>query len=170
MLYKWLVLPLMRKLNDAKRRSMLTEFHKISTVRWEKIDLGLRLILGENGKPLQPLGRLDLRTPSFQILEERLIWCIHQCNDLVCIGESANMWESWPRTIDPCDDHLGPRWLDVWFGTSDPAVIHESLCRVFKLMSDNELLFSNDSDVGGVFVRQSSHLLRDLEVVILNYL
>lgn len=176
MLFKWLSTLLRRKAVEARRRSLEAEFHKNTLNTLHRVMVGLELItepLEYNGKEYLPFslrGQLELRIRDFDTLVERLEFFISEYNRVSSSNIPNQRWLELPEAIDRKGESSEPRWLDHYFGASDPEVAREKLRTVFNMLEQYQRAFDKQTPEQDTLFNQTAHIFRELEVIVEHYL
>ncbi|QVW55253.1 hypothetical protein pEaSNUABM29_00213 [Erwinia phage pEa_SNUABM_29] len=177
MLFKWLSTLLRRSAVKGRRRSLEAEFHKNTHNTFTRVMAGLELItepLEYNGTEYRPItlrGQMELQVRNFDTLVERLKFLIDEYNRVTSSARPNQQWLEFPDHLKRKGEGISPRWLDQYFGTSDPEVARDKMLYVFALLDTYRNAFTerqtNDQDV---LTNQAAHILRELETIVEHYL
>lgn len=176
MLVKWLSTLLRRTAVKSRRRALEAEFHKNTHNTLRRVMVGLELItepLEYNGSTYMPMslrGRLELRIGNFGTLLERLEFFISEYNRVSNSNLPNQRWLELPEALDRKGESSEPRWLDHYFGTSDPEMARDKLRRVFVTLDLYQRAFDKQTPEQDTLYNQTAHIFRELEIIVEHYL
>ncbi|EFY0469426.1 hypothetical protein D4L80_14980 [Shigella sonnei] len=165
---------LQQKRLQALRESLRQEFHKNIHNPYVRTFSGLRLLtlpINVDTEPYHPSlrGNLELRIANLNILYQRLAFYINEYQRT--INGTSIEWLSLPESLSKQKDSSENRWLDTYFGTSNPAVAYYKLTQLLELIEPYEDIFLKPrTDEDRALVNHCAHLFREMEVLIEHYL
>lgn len=162
-----------RRLYKRHREALHASFHNNGNNLYNRLLSGLELLTQPNSYgsddyiELTIQGKFIRSTPTFLLLMERLNFIIKDY-DLMLTGCD-------PRQIP---EHLKkekhpniPRWIDLYFNTSDVNAVRKHFENVYALLKPYEDAYSQQTSVeNNVLWNRTQHILRELEMIVEHYL
>lgn len=174
-MFNWLNTRLKRYAVKQRRSFLEAEFHKNTRNPFQKVLVGLELItepLEYNGATFVPLsvrGKLELRIENFDTLYERLQFYIREYTRVA--NGSSQTWIALPDELDKKKDDTQLRWIDQYFGTTNPEVVRDKLRKAFALIDYYRPAFTErDTPEQDALANMTAHIFRELETVVEHYL
>lgn len=174
-MFKWLNSRLKRYAVKQRRSFLEAEFHKNTRNPFQRALAGLELLTepleynGSQYKPLSVRGKLELRISDFDTLYERLEFYLREYTRVT--HGSSQEWLPLPNELDKKKDETELRWIDRYFGTTDPEVVRTKLGKAFALIDLYRPAFTErETPEQDALANMTAHIFRELDTIVEHYL
>lgn len=175
-MFSWIIRPFQRRIYADNREKLIAAFHKNASDSIAKAIAGLELLTTPttfegNCIDLPLSGKLELRTPTFEVIIKRLEHSLKEYHRLS--GSKRIEWIPFPNVISKDKDKFVGRWLDGYFNVTHPELLREDLKyakALVKVLASLTQPNSSSDELEDILQRETAHIVRDINTIVEHYL